>query len=66
MKSATPGWCVICGKRIESTRVELVTKSDQHPERTYRFSAHLTCLKKVAKPGFAGIADLSLSGQVVG
>lgn len=52
------GACVICGKKIDGYRCDLLTESEQHPERTYHFFVHPACLKKVAKPGFAGLRDL--------
>jgi len=51
--------CVICGNRIEGGQpAHLVSRSEQHPERTYRFFVHPACLKRVAKPGFVGVSDL--------
>ena len=50
------GVCVICG-RPEATGIAEV-RSEKYPERTYNFFIHAACLKKVAKPGFVGIADI--------
>jgi hypothetical protein len=50
------GVCVICAGRDATGIITL--RSDKHPGRTYQFFIHATCLKDVAKPGFAGVEDL--------
>jgi hypothetical protein len=49
--------CVICGKETRGDHAMLVSPSEQHMG-THQFYVHPACLKKVAKPGFAGLDRL--------
>jgi hypothetical protein len=50
------GVCVVCAKPGATGSISI--KSEQRSDRAYRFFIHLECLKKVAKPGFAGLKDI--------
>jgi hypothetical protein len=49
--------CVICGRSGAAGSIRLPA-SEKHPDRMYEFFIHAECLKRVAKPGFAGVEKL--------